>query len=135
MVLEVCTVSRFLFLSLAGLVAVSVGAMALLAPEVMLSTKGIHGNAAARVWMREVGAVLLATGVTAWLVRSHEDSPTLRALLWGNALLQIGLLPIELIAHAQGVIATAAGIVPNTVLHVVLAVGFVTHARAIRPQA
>lgn len=128
-------VSRSLFLTFVALIATSVGGVALLAPEVMLASKGITGNAAARVWMQEVGAVLIAVGVTAWLVRGHEDSPTLRALLWGNALLQLGLLPIELIACAQGVIPNAAGIVPNTVLHVLLAFGFVTYARAIRPRA
>lgn len=128
-------VSRSLFLTFAALIAVGVGGTALLAPEVMLASKGIAGNAAARVWMQEVGAVLIAVGVTAWLVRTHEDSPTLRALLWGNALLQVALLPIELVAHVQGVIPVAAGIVPNTVLHIVLALGFVTYARAIRPRA
>ena len=128
-------VNRSLFLTFAALIAVGVGGAALLAPEVMLASKGIAGNAAARVWMQEVGAVLIAVGVTAWLVRTHEDSPTLRALLWGNALLQVALLPIELVAHARGVIPDAAGIVPNTVLHLVLALGFVTYARAIRPRA
>jgi hypothetical protein len=128
-------VSRSLFLTFAAMIAVGVGGAALLAPEVMLASKGIAGNAAARVWMQEVGAVLIAVGVTAWLVRTHEDSPTLRALLWGNALLQVALLPIEFVAHAQGVIPDAAGIVPNTVLHLVLALGFVTYARAIRPRA
>ena len=127
-------VSRSLFLTFAALIAVGVGGAALLAPEVMLASKGIAGNAAARVWMQEVGAVLIAVGVTAWLVRTHEDSPTLRALLWGNALLQVALLPIELVAHAQGVIPDASGIVPNTMLHLVLALGFVTYARAIRPR-
>jgi hypothetical protein len=128
-------VSRSLFLTFAALIAVGVGGAALLAPEVMLASKGITGNAAARVWMQEVGAVLIAVGVTAWLVRKHEDSPTLRALLWGNALLQVALLPIELVACAQGVIPGTAGIVPNTVLHLVLTLGFVTFARAIRPRA
>lgn len=123
------------FLTFAALIAIGVGGMALLAPEVMLSSKGIVGNKAARVWMGEVGAVLLAMGVVNWLIRAHEDSPTMRAVLWGNALLQVGLLPIELVAYVQGVIPTAAGIVPNTVLHVVLAVGFFTFARAIRPRA
>lgn len=126
--------SRSLFLTIAALIAIGVGGMALLGPEVMLSSKGIVGNAAARVWMREVGAVLLAVGVTAWLVRNHEDSPTLQALLWGNAVLQLGLLPIELIARAQDVIPNTGGIVPNTVLHVVLAAGFINHARAVRPR-
>lgn len=127
--------SRSLFLTIAALMAIGVGGMALLAPETMLSSKGIVGNAVARVWMREVGAVLFAVGVVAWRVRHHEDSPTLRAFLWGNAVLQLALLPIELMARSQGVIPSTAGVVPNSVLHVVLAAGFIVHARAVRPRA
>ncbi len=120
---------------MAALIAVGVGGAALLAPDAMLASKGITGNPAARVWMREVGALLLAVGVTSWLIRHHEDSPTMRAVLWGNALLQLGLLPIELFAYVQGTIPALAGIVPNSVLHVLLAIGFVTFARAVRPRA
>ena len=35
-------------------------------------------------------------------------------------------------AHLQGVIPHVAGIVPNTALHALLAVGFFTCARAVR---
>lgn len=125
-------VSRFWFLTVASLIAISVGGIALMAPGVMLASKGIVGNAAAQVWMREVGALLLAVGVIGFLVRSHEDSATLRALLWGNALLQLALLPIEVMAHARGVIPDVTGIMPNTALHVLLAAGFVSYARAVR---
>jgi hypothetical protein len=127
--------SRYWFLTLASLVAVGVGGAAIVAPEAMLATKGISRNAAAQVWVSEVGAVLLAVGFIAWCVRSHGDSATLRVLLWGNALLQLALLPIEVVAHVQGVIPALMGIVPNTVLHVVLAAGFVVHARAVRVHA
>lgn len=126
--------NRKLFLTVAALIALGVGSLALLAPDLMLGSKGITGNAAARVWMREVGAALVAIGVTNWLVRADADSPTLRALLWGNALLQVCLLPIELVAHIQGVIPDLAGIVPPSVLHLVLAIGFVTFARALHPK-
>lgn len=128
-------VSRYWFLTFASLVAVGVGSAALVAPEALLATKGIAGNAAAQVWMREVGALLLAVGLIAWCVRSHGDSATLRVLLLGNALLQLAMLPIEVVAHVQGVIPALMGIVPNTLLHVVLAAGFVVHARAVRVHA
>lgn len=124
--------SRYRFLTLASLVAAAVGGAALAVPEAMLATKGIAGNPAAQVWMREVGALLLATGFIGWRVRSHGDSATLRALLWGNALLQLALLPIEVVAHVQGVIPAIMGIVPNTTLHILLAAGFVFHARRVR---
>lgn len=124
---------RFWFLTFAALVAAGVGGAALLAPDMLLQSKGIGSNPVARVWVREVGALLLAVGVVAWLVRAHVDSPTLRAVLWGNAVLQLGLLPIEPIAYVQSVIPDIAGIVPNTVLHAVLAVGFIAYARAMQP--
>lgn len=124
--------SRFWFLTITSLIAVGVGGTALIAPDLMLASKGIVGNAAAQVWMQEVGALLLAVSVIGWLVRSHEDSATLRALLWRNGLLQLALLPIELLAHLQGVIPLVAGIVPNTALHAQLAIGFATYARAVR---
>ena len=52
-----------------------------------------------------------------------------------RALLQVGLFPIELVAYAQGVITHASGVVPNSVLHVVLAGGFAYFAARIRPGA
>lgn len=128
-------VSRYWFMTLASLVAFCVGSVALVAPQAMLATKGIVGNAAAQVWMREVGALLLAVGFIGWCVRSHGDSATLRVLLWGNALLQLALLPIEFVAHVQGVIPALWAIVPNTVLHATLAAGFVVLARAVRVHA
>ena len=120
-------VSRYWFLTLASLVAFGVGGAALVVPEAMLVAKGIAGNAAAQVWVREVGALLLAVGFIGWCVRSHGASATLRVLLLGNALLQMALLPIEIVAYVQGVIPVLMGIVPNTVLHAVLAAGFVVH--------
>lgn len=48
----------------------------------------------------------------------------MRALLLGNAVLQFALLPIEIAAYLDGVITARAGIVPNSVLHVLLGFGF-----------
>ena len=81
-------------------------------------------NAATNVWVREVGVLVVAIGVTAFLVRGQPDSPTLRALLIGNVVVQLGLLSVEVIAYARGVITKLSGIVPNTLLHVALAAGF-----------
>jgi hypothetical protein len=121
------SMKRSLFLSFAAFVALVVGAFALAAPSVLLATKGVSGSAA-EVWVREVGALLIAIGVTVFTVRNHEDSPTLRALLIGNALVQIGLFPIEVLAYYQGVIPLLSGILPNSIVHLLLAAGFVYYA-------
>ncbi len=114
---------RHIFLSLASGIALAVGVFALAAPSVLLASKGIT-SAAAAVWVREVGVLLVAVGISVFLVRHHSDSPTLRALLVGNLLVQLGLMPLEVLAYRDGIITELAGIVPNTIIHALLACGF-----------
>ncbi|NMM29049.1 MAG: hypothetical protein HHJ12_17625 [Glaciimonas sp.] len=116
--------NRKTFLTFASIIALGVGAFALLQPAVLLESKGVALNAAADVWMRELGIALISIGVMLLVVRGHPDSPTLRAFLIGNAILQLGLLPIEIVAFVNGVITKVSGIVPNSVLHLLLACGF-----------
>lgn len=93
-------------------------------PRQLLASKGVVPNAAANVWVREVGVLLVAIGVAAFLVRGEPDSPTLRAFLVANVIVQVGLFPIEVTAYARGVLTKVSGVVPNTVLHIALALGF-----------
>ena len=108
------------FLTLASAIAVGVGAFALLAPAQLLYSKGAPPDPLAAVWIREVGVLLIALAVLAFGVRTQDDSPTLRVVLACNALVQLGLLPIEIVACARGVLGSVGGIIPNTVVHVVL---------------
>jgi hypothetical protein len=121
---------RRTFLSLAAVIALGVGAFALLTPAALLASKGVAANAAADVWVREIGVALIAIGVTAWLLRNEPDSPALCSVLIGNAVLQLGLLPIEILAFQASVITRLDGIVPNSALHVLLAGGFIYYAAA-----
>jgi hypothetical protein len=120
---------RSTFLTLAAFVASAVGLAAIALPEPFLAGKGVTGDPGAVVWMREVGVLILASGVVAFLVRSHADSPTLRAVLIGNALVQLGLFPIEILAYRAGVITKLGGVVPNSILHLILAGAFLHFAR------
>lgn len=115
---------RLPFLSFATLIALAVGTAATLFPAALLESKGVAPTAATCLWMREVGVMLLAMGVVFVRVRTHPDSPTVRALMAGNLLIQLGLLGIEVAGYANGVITLLSGILPNAVLHVVLALGF-----------
>lgn len=58
----------------------------------------------------QVGVGLLGTGVVSFLIRGHAPSATVRVFLF------------------DGTITKLSGIVPNTVLHVVLASGFLFFA-------
>lgn len=123
--------TRKTFLTLVSVVATAVGVLALTAPAALLDSKGVLPAAATKVWVREVGVLILALGIMAFLVRGAADSPTLRAFLIGNAVVQIGLFPIEIVAASAGVVTKVSGIVPNSILHVALAIGFVHFARRV----
>ena len=112
------------FLSIASTIALGVGSAAVLFPAAMLASKGTVPSEAANLWMREVGVLLLCIGVIACMVRQHDDSPTLRVLMLGNLLVQLGLLATEVLGYAIGVITKLSGVAPNSVLHIVLAIGF-----------
>src|SRR4051812_28755633 len=122
-------VYRSTFLTFSAAVAVGVGCFAVMLPRALLESKGVVlPNDAAAVWVRELGVAVFALGVMLFLVRKHADTPTLRAVLYGNALVQLGLLPIEIAAQHERVLTRVAGIVPNSLLHVVLAFGFLACA-------
>ena len=124
-----CEMSRRFFLTAAGAIGLVIGLLALLWPTVILTGKGVTLDVATPVWVREVGASILALSVILLLVRRHADTATLRAVLWGNALVHGALLPIEVVAWREGVITRLDGIVPNSMLHLVFAAGFVFFAR------
>ena len=120
--------SRKIFLTLASIVTIGVGLFALSVPAILLDSKGAAGSAAADVWVREIGIALISIGIVAFGVRGHADSPTLRTFLFGNAILQLGLFTIEVVAYAQGVITKVSGIIPNAIVHVLLFCGFMYYA-------
>ncbi|NBA88319.1 hypothetical protein GVN16_21280 [Emticicia sp. CRIBPO] len=117
--------SRPIFLTIASFIALSVGAFALLFPGVLLESKGVAPLAATSVWMRETGLLLLTLGIINFAVRKLKPSGTLKALLSGNIIIQIGLFVIELLAYSNDVITKLSGIIPNLILHILLAIGFV----------
>ena len=124
--------TRKTFLTAVAVVAAMIGTVAVLAPAELLESKGVAPSTATNLWVREVGVAIFALGVMAFLMRGLEDSPGLRALLIGNMVLQLGLLPIELIGYSQGVITKLSGILPNEVLHLLLACAFGHFAFRIR---
>lgn len=127
--------SQRTFLTIVAAVALAIGSFAAIAPAALLESKGVIPSEAGNLWARELGVALVALGVITFLARTHEPSPTLRAFLIGNAVLQVGLFPIEIVAYARGVITSLAGIVPNSILHLVLAAGFAWFASRALPAS
>jgi hypothetical protein len=117
--------SRKSFLMLTSFVALAVGLFALGAPAVLLGTVKLAApSSSANVMARTVGVLLITVGVLDFLVRDHADSPTLRAILIANLLLQLLIVPIDPLAYVSGVFHTLGSFLPNTILHLVLAGGF-----------
>lgn len=128
--------TRKTFLTLVSFVTFAVGVFALAAPGVLLgSVKLAAPSEAANVMARTVGILLVTMGVLNFLVRAHADSPTLKAILAANLLLQLGIMPIDPIAYANGVFATLGSFVPNTILHVLLSGGFAYFLLTMSPKA
>ncbi len=120
---------RKTFLTIVGGLGFVIGLFALCFPALLLAGKGVPPEPAPAVWVREVGVLILALSTILLLARGQPDTPTLRALLWGNAIVHGGLLPIEIVAWQDGIITRLGGIVPNSLLHVTLCLGFVFFAR------
>jgi hypothetical protein len=117
--------SRRAFLTVTSIVAFAVGVFALAAPAVLLgSVKLAAPSSSANVMARTVGVLLISVGVLDFLVRDHEDSDTMRAILVANLLLQLLIVPIDPLAYFTGVFHTLGSFLPNTLLHLVLASGF-----------
>jgi hypothetical protein len=118
-------VTRKTFLTIVSFVASAIGALALTAPGTLIEdVKHAPPSDTANVMARTVGVLILTMGVLNFLVRSHEDSPTLRAVLIANLVLQVGIMPVDPLAYFNGVYGTFGSFVPNTILHIVLAGGF-----------
>jgi hypothetical protein len=126
--------TRKAFLTSVGTIALAIGVFALTWPAALLASKGVAPNPVAKVWVREVGVLILASGVLTLLVRKHPDSPTLRAFLFSSALVHAGLLPIEIAAWTTGVLPGLGPILPNSVQHVVVATGFLYYALRARRE-
>ncbi|CAN5134348.1 hypothetical protein BH09MYX1_BH09MYX1_13630 [soil metagenome] len=124
--------SRKIFLTLIACIALAVGTFALVGPSALLDGKGATATLATNVMTREVGVLLLSVGLLTFLVRSHRDSPTLKAILIANGSLQMAIFPIEIAAHVQGTFAKLSGIAPNSVFHVIAASGFIYFATRIK---
>lgn len=121
---------RSTILTITGVTAVAIGVLALVAPAVLIEVVKVAApSAPANVMARTVGVLLISVGLLDLLVRRHDDSPTMRAILIANLVLQLAILPIDPLAFAAGTFATLGSFLPNTILHVLLAVAFARELR------
>lgn len=117
--------NRTHFLTLAAAVAFLIGALAYLFPAILLADmKEVVPTALANTMARTVGIVLIGFAVLNYSVRNHKESKTLRAVFVANIVVQVGILPIDPLAWYVGTYSSTVSFVPNTILHVLLIIGF-----------
>ena len=117
---------RKTFLTITSIIVLLIGCFALTSPGVLItSVKYAAPSETANVMARTVGILLITVGLLNFLVKDHEDSPTMRSILIANLVLQIGIMPIDPSAYASGVYRTVGSFAPNTILHILLASGFI----------
>ena len=129
-VVTLASMSYKLLLTVLSVVAVVVGVLAIIRPTKFLESKGATVNDAAVIWMREVGVLIFAQGITGVLLRNQPLTGAVRAFLFGAALTQFGLLPIELVGYWRGSLTRLSGVLPNSILHVVLGAALLYRALA-----
>jgi hypothetical protein len=117
-----------ILLTILSIIATLVGVAAITRPIPFLESKGAKVTPATVIWMRQVGVLILAQGITGFLLRDQPISPAVRAFLAGAAFTQLGLFPIEIMAYRRGHLTKLSGIVPNTVLHAVLGIALLHQA-------
>jgi len=109
-----------LLLTCMSVVAIVVGVLAVARPARFLESKGATVSPAAVIWMREVGVLIFAQGITCVLLRNQPVTPAVRAFLVGAGITQLGLLPIELAGYLRGSLTKLSGVLPNSVMHALL---------------
>jgi hypothetical protein len=107
-------------LTFMSVIAAIVGLFSIARPAQLLESKGAAVSPATVIWMRQVGVLIFAQGLTCFLLRNEPLNPAVRAFLAGAAVTQLGLLPIEISGYLRGSLTKLSGIVPNSVMHAVL---------------
>jgi len=105
-------------LTIGAVLAWVFGAMLLLAPGPFFAPIGIAVDDKIATIAQNQGAALIAIGVIDFLARRVTDPAALRAVLWGNIVVQALSLAVAVRALALGIFPTKGA--PSVVIHVVL---------------
>jgi nitrate reductase gamma subunit len=118
-------------LTIGAILAWLFGAMLMLAPAPFFAPIGIDVTDKVATIAQNQGAALVAIGVIDFLARRVTDPTALRAVLYGNVVVQALSLAVAVRALALGIFPAKGA--PSLVIHVVLGALFVLALR--RPPA
>ncbi len=125
--------SRKTFLTISAIVPFCIGAFILLFPQMFLEeVKHAVINSTALLMARTTGVFLLTISFLNFLVRSHQESHTLKAILYADLALQVMILPLDPLAFMSGTINGIGSFLPNTIIHLLLISGLVYYISKIK---
>ena len=94
---------RSIFLIITSIISALFGGMMFFLPEMVTEGFGSAPTAFSTFLMREMGLIILCSGVLNFLVRNDSDSVALKAILIFNIAYHITMIPIVFMGVSQGV--------------------------------
>ena len=94
---------RSTFLVITGIIATLFGGMMFFLPGMVAEGFGSVSTPFSTFLMREIGLIILCSGVLNFLVRNATDSMPLKAILIFNMVYHVTMIPIVLIGVTNGV--------------------------------
>jgi len=94
---------RSIFFIITSIVCALFGGMMFFFPDVMTEGYGSVPNSFSTFLMREMGLIILCSGVLNFLVRNDSDSIALKAIFIFNIAYHVTMIPIVLIGVSNGV--------------------------------
>jgi len=96
---------RSIFLIIASIISVLFGCMMFFLPDMVAEGFGSTPTPFSNFLMREMGLLVLASGILNFLVRNDSDSMALKAIFIFNIVYHVTMIPIVLIGVSQEVFA------------------------------
>ena len=116
---------RQTFFTIAASIGVLFSAYMILAPDKMMEGMGSQSSETTNIILQVMCVMLFSIAVMLFLARKDEGSIALRAIIIGNIVMHIASIPIDWIGYNKGIFTKISGLVPGTIIHIILAIGFI----------
>lgn len=119
---------RSLFFLIVAIISVIFGCQLLFFPSFIIEQNKWTPSLETASLFRLLGSFLFALGVLNFLVRNHQNSDTLKAVLICNILKQFTDIVLDLISWKQGV-SSFSDLIPFLVVHLFIGLGSLYYLR------
>jgi len=125
---------RSIFLIITSIISVLFGGMMFFLPDTMIEGYGSVPDLFSSFMMREIGVLILCSGLLNFLVRNNGDSMSLKAILIFNATYHVAMIPIVLLGVSQEVFMFDKSI-GGLVAHLFIGIGSLIYLMKIKTSA